>query len=361
MAKAGPAFLIVSLLALASPLLAGLSAAKEAYLQGLAKEKAKEYFEAINYYKASLEEYHAYVYAQRQLGNCYYANGDKDMALKSYDAYLAVMPSDDSVRAFADRLRAELGKGGPSLQLTPSAIEALEPPSARRQSMGLVAEEDPVFQDVFYMAGELGIVFTSSADMQRLAPGSSVSDRYGNVGQLRAGFLSATGFFFEGAYAFGPYREYNNTYADSTGSYTQTWQFSESTFSIEPGFRVPLNRHFGLGLGVALGYSNASLGALDVPGLPVQRYSGSGFSYTPELKFSFYFGKIGLDLDLGYHNSTISPMKDNTGLPLTAQNYSTLKTEAWAMDNSGFEAKIGAVLYFDPPLPDKPQRRRHEH
>src|SRR5260221_2225934 len=74
------------------PAQATLEGAKAAFMRGLAKERAKDYQVAIAYYEDALKEYPSYIYANKQLGNCYYYVGDREKSLENFDAYLSYKP-----------------------------------------------------------------------------------------------------------------------------------------------------------------------------------------------------------------------------------------------------------------------------
>ncbi len=108
-------------LALVTVARAGVPEAKAAYTRGLALEKSKQYAQAIQEYEAALAAEPRYVYANKQLGNCYYFQGDKAAALKQYDTYLAAVPGDLAVKGVADGLRAAGGASANSAKVGETA------------------------------------------------------------------------------------------------------------------------------------------------------------------------------------------------------------------------------------------------
>lgn len=91
---------------------ADLTQAQAAYTRGVQQERARNYQAAIREFQDSLAADPRYVYANKEMGNCDYYQGDKAGALENYDKYLAVVPSDSRVKALADYLRGQVG--GPS-------------------------------------------------------------------------------------------------------------------------------------------------------------------------------------------------------------------------------------------------------
>jgi hypothetical protein len=336
-----PRFLkILFLLSLAAvPLRADPDAAKAAYARGVGYEKNKDYAKALLEYKLALAEDPSLILARRQSGNCHYYLHEKEAALADYQSYLAAKPDDALVQSTAARLEAEL-------------VPVQAPLRSPYDS------EAPLrLHDAFYAGVSLGEVMTDKADMQQLVPGSIVPDQYALLGTLRLGFLSSSGFSLDGAFNYGPYRNFTGSYSAYPYNFEDHYEFQETSFCLEPGFRVPLGRRMALGGGLALGYASQSFKYTSTL-YRSQSFSGSNFSYTPEIKASLFFGRIGLDIDLGYHNSKSEAMKDSSGAPLIVTNLSTGAKSNWNMDNSGWMLRVGAVYYFNPPMPVAPKKRR---
>lgn len=83
---------------------ADLAAAKAAYLKGSALEQARSYRAAFAEYSNALKADPTYIYAWKQIGNCYYYMGYKEQAVQAYRRYLAAVPGDASLKAFVGRL-----------------------------------------------------------------------------------------------------------------------------------------------------------------------------------------------------------------------------------------------------------------
>jgi hypothetical protein len=340
LAKAGHQLLSVLLLALAPTLSAGsngalaqnpgLEGAQAAYMQGLAQERSKNYVGALEFYKSALVAYPSYVYADRELANCYDYLGDTEDASRECGIYLAVKPHDALVRAFAERLAR--GNAAPQ-----GAVTALLPAAAEAQP----------FQQTLYAGISVGWVLSDNSDVQRLSPGSDLTDPSGVMESFRLGLLTDAGFWLEGAFSAGPDRDYS--LAGPGSGDPAGLELTENTLSLEPGFRFPLGAHVTLGGGVAIGISSAELVYSPQSGA-VQSYTGSGFVYTPEVKISLVFGGLGLDIDAGFHNSQISPLKDSNGFPLIVADLATGSPENWTMENSGYFIRLGVVYYLKPPM-----------
>ncbi len=100
----------VALLA-ARPVWADLAGAQAEYRFGLEQERARNYRLAVEYFGKSLAADARYVYADKEMGTCYYYLGDKAEALFHYDRYLAVVPSDKPVSSMAEYLRGQVSPG----------------------------------------------------------------------------------------------------------------------------------------------------------------------------------------------------------------------------------------------------------
>jgi len=72
----------------AIPAVADVSKAQEAYMRGLAQEKAKNYDTAILEYKLALEADPKYFLRAKTIGELLLLFGEKAEALEAYDAYL---------------------------------------------------------------------------------------------------------------------------------------------------------------------------------------------------------------------------------------------------------------------------------
>jgi hypothetical protein len=211
----------------------------------------------------------------------------------------------------------------------------------------------PSLRDTVYVGASVGVVGSDSADVQALVPNAAVGDAYGSLVLLKLGFLSESGFCLEGAYSFGPYRQYQFDYVQEQDAYA----LSESTLSIEPGYRVVLGSMGILGAGLAFGWSRDAL-LFSVTGSQEnfsQSLTGSNISYAPELKLSLVFGRLGLDLDGGYLSSQSGIMKDMSGAPHPVPNVISGGSSSWNMDNSGMFLRLGMVLYWEAPL--RPAKR----
>jgi len=212
-----------------------------------------------------------------------------------------------------------------------------------------LAEADLAFSDAPFMGLSLGAVVTDKADMQALLPLAAVPDTLGLLGRLKIGYLSESGFSVEGAYTAGPRRTYAVTYASGGGTYTDSYTLYESTFSVEPAFRTPLGPTVAFGAGLEAGYSAYSY-SMTSPMSSGESYSSNAYSFSPELKLSAFFGRFGLDLDLGYHISKSGILKDSGGAPRLVPNLATGGSSPWSIDNSGIFARVGGVYYFSSPI-----------
>jgi hypothetical protein len=214
--------------------------------------------------------------------------------------------------------------------------------------MAPVEPGTPRLGDAVFVGASLGAVGNDSSDVQELVPNAAVQDAYGTLVQLRLGFISESGFSLEGAYAFGPYRQYQFNYVQEQDAYS----LSGSTVSIEPGYRVVINRMSMLGVGFAVGYTTDAL-EFSVAGSSQvfsQTLTGSNMSYAPELKLSMVFGGLGVDVDGGYLISKSGIMSDSSGAPHPVPNAISGNSSSWMMDNSGIFLRVGLVLYLSPPL-----------
>ena len=75
------------------------------FLRGVALERSKNYSEAVSSFKTLLVAQPGYLWAEKELGNCYYYLGDYPSAVDHYNSYLMLNPSDVTAKSFADRLR----------------------------------------------------------------------------------------------------------------------------------------------------------------------------------------------------------------------------------------------------------------
>jgi hypothetical protein len=314
----------------ASGLHASVEGAKAAFMRGQASEKAKNYKEAINEYQTALKEYPTYIYANKQLGNCYYYLGDKAKALKNYDIYLSYKKDDATTKAFADRLRQSVG-GGDS--------QASESGS----SDGKIAMTPSI-----YISPSLSYLTNDGSDMTggTSAPGITVSSFVFDF-DLACGYQMPNGFFAAGGYE---YLARASTIGISIGGVSSSGAvidvITESVFFVEPGYRFSLSRKIGLLGGLKLGYASESLtyggsgyGGTGSGGTALVA-TGSGLIYEPEVGIQFLMGhRVGLNLNLGYRIDSITPSG-------TSVSGYTVSSSALPIVNSGVKVTLGMNIYF---------------
>lgn len=350
--------------------MATLEGAKAAYLRGTALERAKDYKGAIAQYHQALAEDARYAYANKQMGNCYYYLGDKVQALANYDIWLNVKKDDEATRAFAERLRAEIAPPAPRPSPEPSLAEdesepepePEERPRRRRRVRNRVApppSTGPLGGSSFFMGYSMAYLFGNSNDFKKVYANSNVDGlTFSDMGlnfQLRLGYLFSPGIGVEaGALMLSRIVQANYVYKYSSSSYYYSdydmYSILETTYYVEPFYRLPLGRVVGLIGGVQLGYATATFRDISYSSSyssnGISTFNGSGSLIAPNLRLQFLFGgRFSLELAGQYRMSEIGPFKNSAGTTLKYYN-ATGGTEEWYAGNSGFTLGIGFNIYF---------------
>ncbi|MES2201015.1 MAG: hypothetical protein V4498_02060 [candidate division FCPU426 bacterium] len=309
----------------AADLHATAEGAKAAYMRGVAKSAAKDYQGAITEYLEALVESPRYVYANKQMGTCYYHLGNVPQAIKNYEIYLAVYPNDTEVRNFTDHLKQS---GAPE--------EASEDTLPQRP-----AEERPLLQPGFYLGFGSTSLANDGSDVRRLY-GTTSTSYSGSAyeGDFYGGYHFLGGFGIEAG--FQSYQRIASvTYAAGYYyAYQDDFYFSESVFYAEPLFRQALSRRSSLIAGVKLGY------AADLMRISAYEYRSSGPVYAPELRYQYLLGpRWSFELGAEYRIADLSPVKDSTGddIYYSAGGEKTL----WHVVNSGLGLRFGLNFYFN--------------
>jgi hypothetical protein len=335
--------ILLALLLLPALAQATAEGAKAAYMRGTAKEKAKDYKGAVQEYEAALAEYPGYVYANKQLGTCWYYLGDKAKAVENYDLYLAKVPNDASIKKFADGLRAQLPAG-----------EAAAPSKKKAEKK---AGSGP--NDAFYMGFGFGYLMNSGDDIKSLygsSGGYSFGLGFGGGYDLHAGYQMSNGLAVELGYeSIG--RAIIVGSASSSSGGIGTISSSDTVYSLEPLYRLRLSRSVSLDGGLLLGYASTTLafaasgGSSSGGSSTAGQATGSGLVYMPELKFQFLMGgHVGMDLGVGYRIADFSSLKYTGASASGSSSGSAEVTDstgaAWHANNGGILIRLGLNIYF---------------
>ena len=323
--KKGIMFMVMALLFFAATQVhATAEGAKAAFMKGLAKEKAKDYQGAITDYQAALQEYPGYIYANKQMGNCYYYMGDKAQALKNYDAYLAVKKDDATTKAFADKMR-------------PAGDSAAQ--GAEGSSEGSKVKINPSF----YLGPTLSYMMIGGDDLITGISGATVST-VAFAGGLNLGYQLDNGFFVGGGYELLARVSTVGFSASGFSGAAAIDVISESVFFVEPGYRFPLSRKIALLGGLKLGYASDSLtfGSSSSSSVAAVAITGSGLMYEPEAGIQFILGhRVGLNLNLGYRIDSVTPSAVG-GVAISSSG----SAPAFSIVNSGMQLSLGLNIYF---------------
>lgn len=336
---------VLLLFAAPQALHADAAKAKALFEQGLVLERAKDFKGAIAKYQAALAAEPRYAWAHRQIGTCQYQLGDKAAALRSYDAYLAVVKNDARTQAFADRLRQELGP-------SPSAPAAAGADGDLRK---------------WRLAPTLGFHTLSFKDWnESVTPANPVSgSTYPTVSSgLSVGL--GLGYALSQALELGLDLDYFLVGAQSkssgTGSETTIdynfnllWLGPQAryTFARAAGGKLAWSAGLGLGYGMLMsGYEGKSTspgsgstfkGTLSGGGLGFKLGAGAQWAFSPGFS---------LGLDLGYRILSVAKVdvsgSSTSGGTTTTMDY-TLKKAGNAdmpLDYSGLDSKLGFHLRF---------------
>lgn len=329
--------------------------AKAAYLRGAALERAKDYKNAIVSYREALAEDSRYVYANKQMGNCYYYLGDKIEALANYDLWLAVKKDDTATAAFAEKLRAEVSPQAPYAVDDGYEPEPEDRPRRRNRRKAAPLPPGPLSGSSFYMGASMSGLFGNAGDIKKAYAGSSYEGlTYVDFGlnfDAHLGFLFEPGLGIEAGVsllsravqASYVYRFGGNYYSDY-----DLYSILETTYFVEPLWRFPFSRKLGLIAGVKLGYATASFknSTYNYSSNGANTFNGSGTLIAPDLRLQILFGgRVSLEVGGEYRFSDIGPMKNSLGTALQVYNDAG-ELEDWRVSNSGIALRIGLNIYF---------------
>lgn len=359
----GRTLLVLGLAGLNAWAWADAAGAAAAFKLGQQYQGAKQWGAAVKEYQAALKADPRYYPAYKALGTTYYQAGDRKGALVYYDRYLAMNPADTATKAFADKLRAQLGGAAPAAAATPAGGAGTD------AAAGTVAASTGKFRPGWSAGLGAGIVMTDGSDVAKFYAGAPSTVKAPG-GAMALGFDLAAGYAFAGGtvldfqVVLGPNR--THTADNSVGSFVakETWAISHMGFFISPGYRFKMGDSWWLEPHVGLGYLTATLAdTLQVGGggssvSLTTTYPGSGFAAWPELRVVKNFGSFDAVLGLGYFWSTAGPFKNpNTlaGMPGTSGNLQYYAAGAttgtdWMMSTTGLSARLGLAYHFSPPF-----------
>jgi hypothetical protein len=290
-----------------SALHAGLKEAQAFYMEGMKLQSQRQYQAALAQYEKSLQAEPRYVYAYKQMGTCKYYLRDNAGALAAYDKYLAAVPSDSGVKAFAGRLRGTTAAGFAASEATGGSSSE----DAKRKKM------EARFHPGFFLS--LGSTYNtySMADWNSYVSSSGYSGggiTSGYAVGLNAGY-SITSMMKIGADL--DYMLAGSSASSSSGfaSYSSSYSLNALWFGPEfdYGFMVGLLRlrpELGIGymqlLGAGMqstysffGSSNTATGSFNGSGIGARLSCGVDLALGPSVSVS---------LDLGYRYASISPV-----------------------------------------------------
>lgn len=328
---------------------ADVAAAKAAYDQGLALERAKDYQGAIAKYDAALAAEPRYAWANRQKGTCYYMLGKKADSLAAYDAYLAVVKNDAKTKAFADRLRKEV----------PAGAAASAGGGGRK----------------WRVAPTLGYTMLSFKDWNDAVKPTTTAPSTGTATYptVSSGLTLGLGFGYsiKPALELGLDLDYflvsaKSTYKDTGTDSSTDYGFNllylgpqvTYTFARVAGGKLGINGGLGLGMGTLMGSSSGKSTSGSFSSSSKGSYSGSGFGFKLKLGMDYAFTPgFGLGLDLGYRILSVSKVAANTSYTnaagVTTEYSGTLQTfsstgspKDLPLDYSGIDLKLGANFRF---------------
>jgi hypothetical protein len=338
------ALAVVGMLAAAGNAMADTAGAAAAYKRGQQYQTAKQWGGAVKEYQAALKEDPKYFYAYKALGTTYYQAGDKKGALSYYDRYLAMNPSDAATKAFAEKLRGELGAKAPAQAAKAAA-------TGDKKSLAGVS----VYLDVPMVMADGSDVAkfhtTGNKPQGAMALGYGLGVDYG----LKGGFVIGASLLM------GPNRSHSvedttdNGFMQTKDKYT--YDISHMHVMLNTGWRFKLGQSLLLTPLVGLGYETSTLaykneytstvmGSSSVSTFST-KLTGSGFAIWPQLKAEYMFGRFGLGGSLGYLMASSSPMKDDKGNEAKVATPGGTPTP-WALSTSGVSFGVQLVFHFSP-------------
>jgi hypothetical protein len=269
-------------------------------------------------------------------------------ALAFYDRYLSVNPSDAATKAFADRLRGELGG-------KEAAEKGLEKASSARPSK---------FNSGVSLGLGGGLVMSDGSDMAKFYPSSSGLNAPGSAiamgGDLAIDYGGSGGYVIGGQFVVGPDRTHVVENGSGASAVKQSLTASHFGVFLSPGYRLKMGKTWWLEprLGIGLMSSKFTVKSETAAGLTViKQYPGVGYGFWPELRLVKCFGKATLFAGLGYFWSSAGPYKDPDALPGSSGTYnlnylpegSTTKKD-WLMNTSGPSLRLGLAYHFTSPV-----------
>ncbi|HTB23013.1 MAG TPA: tetratricopeptide repeat protein [bacterium] len=310
---------VVALLAVAGPVFADKDVAYADYREGIVQERTRDYPGAVASFKAALNEEPSLIYAEKQLGNCFYYLGDDRAALKHYDLYLAIDPSDAATEKFAEYLRAR------------SAGRA--PQNADGRGSGYSLDSPGLIHSRFYVGGSLGLLDISDSDLNNLIGSSyTVESDAAFFGDLHVGYQWQNGIALEiGEEALARVAVIQDSFGDDL-----TFEGTEDALCVEPLYRFTLSRRTAVLTGLKLGIGSASAVFTGDSGSTTLASVGSTL-VEPDLRFQFMLGRmVGLEAGLDYRFAAYNFDLDSGGG----------SGGTWRMVDDGLVESIGVDVYF---------------
>jgi hypothetical protein len=299
------------------------SSALADFNQGKQYQAARQWRQAIQYYAAALKDAPTFYYAYKALGTVYYQAGDHRGALAYYDLYLKSAPGDHATRAFAERIRAQLGAARvPAAPAAQPAAEAAPSAKARASLTG-----------GFDVRAFGGAVMDSGSDLAGDFPGANVASCVAGDGGLGLDYGFPLGFVAGLDVMLGPDRSHGL----SAGTSSATATISNLAGFINAGWRFAFFNEVVLEPRIGLGIIS---GELSISGI-TDTYAGVGFGVWPELRAEVELGTWGLGLSAGYLSSNIPTLTDSN-------NNQVLRNAA--LQTGGPSVGFFVVYHFDPLL-----------
>ncbi len=324
---------LVSMLLMTTATFADTAAATAAFKRAQQFQTAKQWGNAVKEYKAALAADPAYFWAYKGLGTTYYQGGDKRGALGYYDRYLAANPSDSQTKAFAEKLRAEVGGTAGVVGATTAVGKA---PAASK----------PAYQGLSLGVGLLGLM-AGADDLNKLLGTGATKTFQGGFGfglDLGVDYALANGFVMGAKFGYGPNRSHALDFG--TGGKV-TADVGNMIFSASPGYLISLGTDSWIDARVDLGLMMSTLTFTSTFGSSsvTTKYSGSGFAVTPQVAYVKKFGQsVAGSFGLGYMISSVSPLTDDKGNKYTYSTGTGSPTN-FALSSGGLTLRL-AFNYF---------------
>jgi hypothetical protein len=306
------------------------AAALADFNQGKQYQAARQWRQAIQCYTASLKADPGFYYADKALGTVYYQAGDHRGALAYYDLYLKSAPADGPTRAFADRIRAELGGAKPvQAAATPAAQPASQPGAQAGQAL----------KGGFDVRAFGGGVLDSGSDLAADFSQVTVGSCFAIHGGLGVDYGWPIGAVLGLDLVDGPNRSnsLNVPGAAATANISSFGAFLNAGWRFHPWQDIDLEARLGVGF-LSSTLQITGQGSSDP-------WSGSGIGVWPELRGEYEVGNWGLGLSLGYLASNTPSLTDTT-----TNQAVTIQNTKVTLQTGGPSVGLFVVYHFDPLL-----------